>query len=211
MAVEIEQDETRNTYDKIAKKWADAHYDSNFWGQEYAKVTKYAGRNAYVLDVGCGPGRDVRAFVNLGYSVIGIDYSDGMLKEAKKRVINGTFIKMDMRNLEFGDGAFDVVWSCASFLHISKADASSVLSQLYRVLRYGGIIFIAVKRGIGEEMKEYPDGTRRFFAYYIDKELDRMLERIGMEVLESYFKADSEGDIWLCVFAKKLQQPAPVQ
>ena len=104
-----EYDLTRETYDSIARKYAEAHNTTSFWEKAYKLMKTLVPKGSTILDVGCGAGRDTKYFLNNGYNVIGIDFSDGMTGEARERVPEGDFQKMDMRELEFRAEYFDAL------------------------------------------------------------------------------------------------------
>jgi 2-polyprenyl-3-methyl-5-hydroxy-6-metoxy-1,4-benzoquinol methylase len=163
-------------------------------------------RGKRILDVGCGFGRDSKYFSEKGYDVLGVDASEEMIKLAKTHAPKAAFLVQDMLALHLGDRKFDGIWCCASLLHIRKEDAPSVLKGLGDVLDDLGILFISVKRGEGEVLKKYPDGTRRFFANYSDSELKRLVEQNGFVSLTEYVRNDSENDTWISIFSRKAKR-----
>lgn len=155
---------------------------------------------ARILDVGCGVGRDVGHFQELGFDATGIDLSSGMLTEARRRV-NAPFVQADMRRLPFADGSFDALWVCASLLHLPKAEAPAVLQECRRVLDHGHV-FLALKGGQGERWVTGSDGGQScFFAYYHPAEVALMVERAGFRVLEAWDNPPGPGQTepWLNV------------
>ena len=100
-----------------------------------------------VLDCGCGPGMDTERFVQVGYTVTGIDLSDRFVELTKKRVPLAGVRKMDMRHLEFPQDTFDGLWSSFSLLHIRASEIDSTLSGFRSVLKSGGVFFAALHRG----------------------------------------------------------------
>lgn len=126
-----------------------------------------------ILDVGCGPGRDMAWFEARGALMTGIDVSAEMLARAGKRT-RATLAQMDMRHLDFPDASYDAVWAIASLLHIAKAEAPTIVSEFRRVVKDGGVVAVAVKQGAGERWVQHPDGER-FFAYYEPAELESLL------------------------------------
>ncbi len=193
-------DPTISTYDKIAHKYAEKHItaDESFI-RKYSEFLKLC-KGKKILDVGCGPGRDTQYFMEKGCDVIGVDRSKGMLAEARKRFTEGDFRKMDMKELEFDSGHFDGLWANASLLHIKRSEVGKVLTEFRRVLRKGGVIFISLKEGFGDEIKVYPDGTKRFFSYYSKGEFEKLVEK-DFNLIDSYTNTGNDGDVWINIFA----------
>ncbi|MFH0889840.1 MAG: class I SAM-dependent methyltransferase [Candidatus Aenigmatarchaeota archaeon] len=196
---------TKQSYDKSASLWADNHWTHN---QEkdlglipiLKKFVEIIGNRGSVLDAGCGPGRDTKFLLECGIKTIGIDFSDGMLEEAKKRVPNGDFRKMDMRVLDFEDNAFEGVWACASLLHFPKNEISKSLKEFGRVLKPNGILCALVKEGTGEGIETEKYGPR-FFAYYQKEEFENKVKESGFEVVDSGINKGEKWN-WIWVFAK---------
>lgn len=95
-----------------------------------------------VLDMACGTGAQVFYLVNLGYKVIGSDFSPGLLEIARnkalKQNIAAEFIDGDMRNLQAGQ--FDAVITIDNAIgHLVKNDFNIAIKNIYKNLRSGGI------------------------------------------------------------------------
>jgi hypothetical protein len=58
--------------------------------------------------------------------------------------------------------AFDVIWACASLVHVPEREAPDVMRRFTYALKRGGILYISLKEGDGERIAD--DG--RFFCYY---------------------------------------------
>ena len=101
-----------------------------------------------VLDAGCGTGIFSVIFARNGAGrVVGIDISPGSLETArglkeKFNLANVSFERQDMLQLPFADGTFDIVWAWGTVHHTT--DPLRAISELARVLRLGGSIFLAV-------------------------------------------------------------------
>jgi SAM-dependent methyltransferase len=90
-----------------------------------------------ILDFGCGPGRDLRAFAALGHTAIGLDGTARFVEMA--RAESGCEVwQQDFFSLELPDGRFDGVFANASLFHVPSAELPRVLRQLHATLAVGG-------------------------------------------------------------------------
>lgn len=105
-----------------------------------------------VLEIAAGPGLLAKHIAYAAKSIIATDYSEGMIKEARKGVYakNLSFGVADAINLPYADGSFDVV-IIANTLHVME-NPEQALSEINRVLRSNGILiapnFVGHKAGI---------------------------------------------------------------
>jgi len=151
---------------------------------DFLSLTKSA--NPYVLDLGCGNGKDTQYLLQRGANIVAIDYSLGMLKEVRKRITEGIICQMDMRNLGFSGGVFDGVWANGCIYHVPKNNLLLVLQELLRVLTPSGVVSFNFKIGIGEKLEETPRSFQRgprFYAYYQVNEIEKSLRMVGFDVL----------------------------
>jgi len=176
--------ETIATYDAAAAAFADRTCGLDLEAQ-LARLAARLGLGARVLDVGCGPGRDVAWFARHGFDAWGTDLSFRMLREARARGVTLPLVQADMAHLPFRKGSFRGLWVCASLLHVPKAQAGDVLRELARVVQPGHI-YLAVKRGEGAEWVSDAEGNRRYFVYYHPAEIQLLVERSGFEVISCW-------------------------
>lgn len=107
---------------------------------EYLK--KHLVKDAYVLDVGCGPGNltaSISELVNPGV-VIGIDISDDVIEVARTDFASSriSFEVDDIYALNYSDNEFDVVHAHQVLQHLG--DPIAALHELKRVVKTGGIV-----------------------------------------------------------------------
>jgi SAM-dependent methyltransferase len=96
-----------------------------------------------ILDAGCGTGRNLSKLHRAGSSAIGIDFSYGMLKVARRNYPNFPVSLADLeRTLPFETGSFDAVLCALIGEHLSAL--RSVLHEFYRVLKQGGRLVFSV-------------------------------------------------------------------
>lgn len=160
-------------------------------------LNAFAGRvkgQRRVLDLGCGPGRDIRFLTELGCRVMGLDLSSGMLSEACRQLPKAPLIQADLRCLPLAPRSLDGVWACASLLHLPRAQLPIALAEVARVLcRPNGVFYLALKAGQGERWLADPDGQRYFFAFYQPDVLQTALRKIGFHILEIWSAPDEAG------------------
>lgn len=91
-----------------------------------------------ILDLCCGTG-DISRLINKFYprtKVIGLDFSQKMLKFAKIKNPKGVFMQADCTNLPFGDGEFDYITMSFGLRNIENR--GQALDEIYRVLNSNG-------------------------------------------------------------------------
>jgi ubiquinone/menaquinone biosynthesis C-methylase UbiE len=184
-------DETTASYDTMALAYAERWFGFRL-EDDMARFTAHLAPGARVLDLGCGPGQDTVWLAEQGYAATGVDLSSGMLREARRRGVAAPLVQADLRCLPFRGGSYCGLWACASLLHIPKAQVEATVREMARVAR-PGIVYIAVKRGMGEAWVEDEGGGKRFFAYYDPGELRALVAGAGCTVLSLWETEDSAG------------------
>ncbi|MDH7974036.1 class I SAM-dependent methyltransferase [Sphingomonas sp. AR_OL41] len=99
------------------------------------------GDFATALDVGCGEGRFCRMLAERGIKAIGIDPTEPLLAEARRRDPAGDYRPGRAEQLDFADASFDLVVSYLSLIDIP--DPAAAIAGMARVLRPGGSLLIA--------------------------------------------------------------------
>lgn len=161
---------------------------------------------ARVADLGCGGGRDLRLLRERGLKPIGLDSAEALAVIARQ-YSGSSVVVADLRSLPFGVNVFDGIWASASLLHLTRADMSAALTEIFRVMRAGGVFFGSVKSGTGEAW----DADCRWFTYYDVKEWTKLLGQAGLQdVLVERDEIDFDptsklgaSAYWLPTFARK--------
>lgn len=140
----------------------------------YLTFTGYLPPGARILDAGCGSGRDVKAFSEMGFAVEAFDASAELVALARqwsgKPVAQMRF--QDVDAVETYDG----IWCCASLLHVSEAELPDIMTKLAISLKPGGVWYLSFKHGRGEREK---DGRR--FTDMDESGLKQLIEGIKRE------------------------------
>ena len=160
---------TIDYYDQNADEYAQSTINLDI-SDLHREFTKNMPLGAKILDAGCGSGRDLLAFKNLGFDAQGIDASAELVEIAKKnsgaKVEHKNFSEINWK------GEFDGVWCMASLLHLNKEEMKETLTKIADSMKEGGKIYASFKTGEGESS----DPKGRFFSYYSIPELTKILE-----------------------------------
>ena len=103
-----------------------------------------------ILDFGCGPGRDLKVFRNLGHRAIGLDGAECFAPMARTDSQCEVW-HQDFLRLELPAGFFDGVFANASLFHVPSRELPRVLGELHTALKPGGVLFCSNPRGANEE------------------------------------------------------------
>jgi ubiquinone/menaquinone biosynthesis C-methylase UbiE len=120
--------------------------------------------------------------------VTGIDISEKLLELARIAVPGAKFYSADIRHLSFEKNMFDGIWACASIHHIKHKELPKVFSELFAILKPGGVLYIHVKKGEGEMYIEEPSipGKKRFYSLFSKELLKKYCEDAGFTVLDVF-------------------------
>jgi SAM-dependent methyltransferase len=155
---------------------------------------------AFVLDVGCGSGRDLLWLKNRGFMVKGFERAPA-LAELARRSAGCEVIEGDFKSYDFSVIRADAVILIGALVHVPKADFAAVLQNIAAALKADGLILMTVKEGVGRS--EGADG--RTFYLYRDHDLRTVFVALGFAILE--FSRDvsemGTGEIWLRYLLKK--------
>lgn len=150
--------------------------------RHFAALLPAGGR---VLDLGCGSGRDSRAFLDMGFRVTATDGSPEMCVIAEQTagipVRNELFQDLD------DDEAYDGVWACSSILHLPRVQLADVLLRIERALVPGGVLYASFKHGERDDMQ---DG--RHFTDFTESSLREFVKTsCGLVVEETWLTHDA--------------------
>lgn len=159
-----------------------------------------------VLDLGCGPGMDSYEFAKRGFEVIGLDYSEEMIKRAKElqKVENQpVFVVGDIYQLDqiFYENQFDAVWANKSLLHIPHDEIDGVLLQILKITKPQGMVFVSLKEGLTEtkmiKEENYSKNIEREFAFWQPEDFEKVAEEIGFSIHSSEKYTNFKNISWL--------------
>ena len=136
-----------------------------------------------ILDFGCGPGRDLKTFTQLGHIAIGLDGSEQFAVMA--RTDSGCEVwQQDFLRLDLPQQRFDGIFANASLFHIPSQELPRVLPQLHDALKPGGVLFSSNPRGTNEEGWN----RGRYGTYHDLATWRRQMTDAGFIELEHYYR-----------------------
>lgn len=103
-----------------------------------------------ILDFGCGPGRDLRVFAELGHIAVGLEGA-GRFVEMARNYSRCPVWQQDFLSLNLPDEYFHGIFANASLFHVPGSELPRVLKQLWATLKPGGVLFSSNPRGNNEE------------------------------------------------------------
>ena len=154
-----------------------------------------------LLDAGCGGGRNLVYFLRNGFKVYGVDQSATAIVQAKSLatellndIESDQFRVENVDRMSFSNETFDVVLSSA-VLHFANDEEhwQAMVSEMWRVLKPGGIFFARLASTVGIEDQiqpingrryHLPDGSDRFLVDF--EMLDKTTKSLGGEWLEPF-------------------------
>jgi len=136
-----------------------------------------------ILDFGCGPGRDLKAFKDLGHVPVGLDGSARFAAMARDysgcEVLEQDFLKLDLPCARF-----DGIFANAVLFHVPSKALPRVLGELRATLKPGGVLFSSNPRGANEE--GWNKG--RYGVYHDLEGWRRYLTAAGFTELHHYYR-----------------------
>ena len=138
-------------YDAKAESFAAATRDHDVSQNYAALLDAIEGSPPFtILDLGCGPGRDLAWFTKQGHAAIGLDASTRFVAMARAEtgceVLHQSFLDMKLE-----PSRFDGIFANASLFHVPSQELVHVLVTLREALRPRGVLFTSNPRGVDTE------------------------------------------------------------
>lgn len=136
-----------------------------------------------ILDFGCGPGRDLKAFVDLGHTAVGLEGSARFA--AMARAWSGCEVwEQDFLKLELPAARFDGIFANAALFHVPTLELPRVLGELHATLKPDGVLFSSNPHGANQEGWN----RGRYGAYHDLETWRRQVSAAGFEELAHYYR-----------------------
>lgn len=196
---------TLQHYDSVAPRFAIGTADHDVSQNIDALLNAIETPAPYaILDLGCGPGRDLKTFVARGHQPVGLDGSAEFVAMAGAssgcEVWLQNFIALDLP-----PDRFDGVYANASLFHVPAEALPGALAALYTTLKPGGVLFSSNPRGNNEEGWQGP----RYGSFHDYAAWERFVVAAGFVPVHHYYRPAGlprEQQPWLAsVWRKPIQ------
>lgn len=157
------------------------------------------------LDAGCGNGRDFIILLEHIQTIVGIDFSQGMVAKAKikaGRVLEGQHIHLamaDVTRIPLRNSSFDFI-ACSEVLeHVP--DWKKALLEFHRLLKPGGMLIVSTPNrismyGLTRYLGRLLIGTKHPYDKWKSyRELRNALRAAGFEIIDAKGSCYLPGDI----------------
>ncbi len=149
-----------------------SHVNYDRWFTTTITLGELVGQPPRYLDAACGTGTLAGQLRRTGWDATGIDLSQAMLRESRRKGIAAPVAAADLRALPF-NGAFDLVtclFDSLNFL-LTEEDLARACMELHGALRPGGILYadIITEHFEGQEWVESNNGFKSRWASSYDK------------------------------------------
>ena len=177
------------------------------WGHDVSQNTAALLKHveqappAAILDFGCGPGRDLKSFAELGHAPVGVEGCArfaAMAREQGREVWEQDFLALDLP-----DNRFDGIFANASLFHVPSRELPRVLSELRTALKPRGVLFSSNPHGSNEEGWYHG----RYCVYHDLETWRRFMRGAGFSELDHYYRPAGlprERQPWLASVWRKL-------
>lgn len=189
--------EIKSTYEEGAQTFTHRTSDENV-SQSGGTIAEardmflnYLNPNSLILDVGCGPGRDSKYFLEQWHRVVGIDICETFISDLAQTT-QGEFVVGDIVDSEqpVYQKKYDGIWACASLVHLSREESVQTIKNCFSALRDGWCFFIGIKYDEGQTRMAKKESvsipwTFKTYLFYNEWDLKSDLESQWFTILDS--------------------------
>jgi len=193
--------QTIETYNNNAQAFARKFDDLGARTEDIKEVFSLIKKdNPYVLEIGCGNGKDAVEIVKYTNNYLGIDISKNLIELARQKLPKGNFKISDMENYDFPP-KIDIIFAFASLIHVPKYSLKRILDNTYLALNNGGIFRLSMKYSdhYTEVNKNDEFGIRTYYLYS-KEDLNELSS--NFQIIKSDIN-NFRGQKWLEVILKK--------
>ena len=181
--IDMSENKTLDYYNKNASSFAEKTIDVDFHDTQ-KHFQELLPEQGYILDFGCGSGRDIKYFLSQNFRVDAIDGSEELCRIASDytgiKVKKMLFQELD--EIEKYDG----IWACSSILHLTQNELKTVFGKMVKALKRDGIIYTSFKYGDFEGER-----NGRYFTDFTEEKFNKFVQNIeNIKLKEEWITCD---------------------
>jgi SAM-dependent methyltransferase len=174
------------TFDKYAERYAEKYFHLDLYDEYLARYAKRIAVQGCALDAACGPG-NVSAYLTKqrpDLKLVGVDLAAGMLAQAKQRVPDAEFFRMDCRRLDELGRVFDAVAFAFGLSYLTDADALRFFAALRACVADKAPLYLSTITGEPRRsgFEASSSGDRVYMEYRRVDDVIAMVEREGFTI-----------------------------
>jgi ubiquinone/menaquinone biosynthesis C-methylase UbiE len=180
--------EQKEVWNNLAEPW------KKYRNRMPEEIEKFLNNHdGLILDIGCGSGRNIID----GKNIIGIDFSEKMVRFARKAFKKNMFVVCDMKKLPFKEGAFDSAM-CVSSLQCVEDGRKDAIKEMFRVMKSGSEAIVTVwnreqpRFSKKEDYVPWEHNGKKYMRYYYlfsKDELEKLLKTTGFVIIDIFGSA----------------------
>ncbi len=193
---------TLKHYDEHAGSFWEGTHDHDVAQNRQALLKHLRGDPPFrILDFGCGPGRDLKVFRDMGHVAIGLEGAERFVEFARN--YSGCEVwSQDFLRLRLPPEYFDGIFANASLFHVPSQELPRVLTELWATLKPDGVLFSSNPRGENEEGWN----GERYGAYHDLERWREFMTGAGFAEITHYYRPPGlprEQQPWLASLWRK--------
>lgn len=194
-------DKTKEYYENHSKEFIDNTYKCDMSMMYQLFESKLNKKNATILDLGFGSGRDIEYFFSKGYEVYGVDPVEKFCKFIEEKGFNNIYCQ-SANEMTFHD-KFDGIWACASLLHVHKNNLNEAFNKCSIALKKDGVMYCSFKYGDFEGVR-----NGRYNIDLNEKTIQNYIKNTNLVIEEIKLSLDvrenRNNEKWLNILLRKV-------
>ncbi|WP_105616387.1 class I SAM-dependent methyltransferase [Vallitalea okinawensis] len=178
-------------YSKVASKYTESFFDElknkpldRYLLDVFCNQIRIGGK---VCEVGCGPGHVARYIKDKEIDIFGLDLSEGMIKNARKRNPDIEFLKGNMLELELKVESLAGAVSYYSIVNFTLEEVKKILQNLWTILEDEGILFLGFHEGdeVLNLSNWFEEEMQLDFTFFSIDDIVQILEEQNYKIIEA--------------------------